>query len=262
MNRVGKFGGRMATRIFRGLAWLGSHEFSVLLSAVVLSAGVWVFIELADEVTENEAVSIDEAVLLSLRNDADLSDPVGPGWVEEMGRDFTALGSMGVLTLITLAVLGYLLLAGRNRTSLFTLLAVAGGMLLSTLLKMGFDRARPDLVPHDTVVYTASFPSGHSMMAAVTYLTLAAILSRVHSSPLLKAYLLITAAVITLLVGASRVYLGVHWPTDVLAGWLGGTAWALGFWLIARQALGPGGPGAEPGVPPQPSMRPTSAPRD
>ncbi|HEX5764736.1 MAG TPA: phosphatase PAP2 family protein [Woeseiaceae bacterium] len=234
MNRVGKFGGRMATRIFRGLAWLGSHEFSVLLSAVVLSAGVWVFIELADEVTENEAVSIDEAVLLSLRNAGDLSDPVGPGWVEEMGRDFTALGSMGVLTLITLAVLGYLLLAGRNRTSLFTLLAVAGGMLLSTLLKMGFDRARPDLVPHDTVVYTASFPSGHSMMAAVTYLTLAAILSRVHSSPLLKAYLLITAAVITLLVGASRVYLGVHWPTDVLAGWAAGAAWASLCWLIAR----------------------------
>src|SRR5690606_37726124 len=103
-------GRRLVEGVFAALSWLGSHEISVLLSAVVLSAGAWVFIELADEVTEGEAKSVDETVLLALRNPADLGDPVGPGWVEEMGRDFTAMGSMGVLTLITLAVLGYLLL--------------------------------------------------------------------------------------------------------------------------------------------------------
>jgi undecaprenyl-diphosphatase len=225
---------RIVGTLFAGFAWLGSHELPVLLYLVALSAGVWAFFELADEVGENEAVSIDEALLLSLRNPDDLADPIGPGWIEEMGRDFTALGSMGVLTLIALSVLGYLLLGGRHRTALFTLIAVSGGMLLSTLLKMGFDRARPDLVPYDTTVYTASFPSGHSMMAAVTYLTLAAILSRVHGAPLLKAYLLIVAVIITLLVGVSRVYLGVHWPTDVLAGWSAGAAWASLCWLVAR----------------------------
>jgi undecaprenyl-diphosphatase len=225
---------RITRALFRGLTWLGSHEFSVLLSVVVLSAGVWVFAEVAEEVTEDETASVDEAVLLALRNPADSADPLGPGWVEEMGRDFTALGSMGVLTLITLAVMGYLALARRYRTCLFTMVAVSGGMLLSTLLKMGFDRARPDLVPHASTVYTASFPSGHSMMAAVTYFTLAAILSRVHSAPLLNAYLLIVAVVITVLVGASRVYLGVHWPTDVLAGWAAGAAWAALCWLAAR----------------------------
>jgi undecaprenyl-diphosphatase len=221
-------------RVFAGLTWLGLHEFSVLLSVAALSGGIWIFLELADEVVEGGSSTIDETLLLSLRNPADRTDPIGPEWIEEMGRDFTALGSMGVLTLITVAALGYLLLAGRNRTSLFTLIAVTGGMLLSTLLKMGYDRPRPDLVPHEAVVYTASFPSGHSMMAAVTYLTLAAILSRVHAAPLLKAYLLIVAAVITVLVGMSRVYLGVHWPTDVLAGWAAGAAWAALCWLGAR----------------------------
>jgi undecaprenyl-diphosphatase len=225
---------RLPRTIFRGLTWLGLHELPVLLSVAALSAGVWLFLELADDVVERETIGIDERLLLALRTAGDPADPIGPGWVEEMGRDLTALGSMSVLTLITVAALGYLLLAGRNRTSLFTLAAVSGGMLLSTFLKMGFDRARPDLVPHGSVVYTASFPSGHSMMAAVTYLTLAAILSRVHSEPLLKAYLLIVAALITVLVGVSRVYLGVHWPTDVLAGWSAGAAWASFCWLAAR----------------------------
>jgi undecaprenyl-diphosphatase len=131
-------------------------------------------------------------------------------------------------------VLGYLLLSRRFRVACFTAIAVTGGILLSTLLKIGFDRPRPELVPHDTIVYTASFPSGHSMMSAVTYLTLAALLTRVHAQPELKAYLLVIAMLITALIGISRVYLGVHWPTDVLAGWAAGAAWAALCWIVAR----------------------------
>jgi undecaprenyl-diphosphatase len=108
-------------------------------------------------------------------------------------------------------------------------------MLLSTVLKMGFERPRPDLVPHATRVYTASFPSGHAMLSAVTYLTLGALLARVQPNRRLKAYLIGLALCITLLVGASRVYLGVHWPSDVLAGWCGGAAWAALCWFIALQ---------------------------
>jgi undecaprenyl-diphosphatase len=114
------------------------------------------------------------------------------------------------------------------------LVSVAGGLLLSTLFKEAFDRPRPDLVTHGATVYTASFPSGHSMMAAVTYLTLAVMYARVEPRRAVKIYLIAVASLIILLVGASRVYLGVHWPTDVLAGWLAGATWALFCWLIAR----------------------------
>jgi undecaprenyl-diphosphatase len=221
-------------RLFACLRWIARHELPVLLSVIVLCGGGWLFVELADEVLESEMRIFDETILLALRDPADHGEPFGPAWLEEMGRDFTALGGVAVLTLITLGALTYLLLLRRVRTAVFTLVAVFGGLLISSLLKSGFDRPRPELVPHDSYVYTASFPSGHSMMAAVTYLTLAAMLCRVQPSLQLRVFLVLLAILVTLLVGISRVYLGVHWPTDVLAGWSVGAAWAALCWLVAR----------------------------
>jgi undecaprenyl-diphosphatase len=226
--------GAIGRTVLAWVAWLGRHQLHALLWAAMLFGGLWIFVELADEVTEGETRAVDQMLLLALRSPTDASDPLGPYWVEEMGRDFTALGGAGVLTFITLSVLGYLLLSRRFRVACFTAIAVTGGILLSTLLKIGFDRPRPDLVPHETIVHTASFPSGHSMMSAVTYLTLAALLTRVHAQPELKAYLLVIAMLVTALIGVSRVYLGVHWPTDVLAGWAAGAAWAALCWIVAR----------------------------
>jgi undecaprenyl-diphosphatase len=123
---------------------------------------------------------------------------------------------------------------GKRGSMWLVLIAVAGGQVVTTLAKHGFDRPRPDLVPHGMQVYTASFPSGHSMMAAVTYLTMAVLVARVQPTRALKAYVLALAVLVTVAVGISRVYLGVHWPTDVLAGWSAGAAWALGCWLVAR----------------------------
>jgi undecaprenyl-diphosphatase len=204
------------------------------LVLILVTAGcVWIFVGLADEVREGETTTFDTAILLALRNPADHSDPLGPGWVEEFARDVTALGSVGILTGITLAAAGFLWLQGNRRTMWLLLLSVAGGQLVSSLTKFGFDRPRPDLVPHATEVYTSSFPSGHSMMAAVTYLTLAAMLARVQPRRAQKIYLFSLALFVTVAVGISRIYLGVHWPTDVLAGWTAGAGWALACWLAA-----------------------------
>jgi undecaprenyl-diphosphatase len=121
----------------------------------------------------------------------------------------------------------------RRGAALLVSASVGGGMIVSTLLKFGFERPRPDLVPHATQVYTASFPSGHAMLSAVVFLTLGALLARVHKPRRVKLFFLSLAVVLTMLVGCSRVYLGVHWPSDVLAGWCVGAAWAGLCWYAA-----------------------------
>jgi undecaprenyl-diphosphatase len=225
----------IAARLWRVLQWIGGHETWVLVTFVLVAGAIWTFTEIAEEVFEGETATIDERLLLALRTTDDITDPIGPLWLEETARDITGLGSVGILTLITFASAGYLALQRKGHSALYLLAAVGGGNLVSNLLKLGFGRPRPDLVPHAQAVYTSSFPSGHSMMAAVTWLTLGALLAGVQPNLRLKAYLLIVAALVTMLVGVSRVYLGVHWPTDVLAGWTAGAAWALLCWALAQR---------------------------
>ncbi len=212
---------------------LGRHELTLLIGLAVVAGLLAAFVNLAGEVMQGETAALDRAILLSLRDPVDPTHALGPAWVEETARNVTALGSIVVLSLITLTVLGYLLLLGKRGAALLLLLSVGGGMVLSSLLKMGIARARPDLVPHGDVVFTASFPSGHSLLSAVVYLTLGALLARFAARRRLKAYPLLVAMALTLLIGVSRVYLGVHWPTDVLAGWCVGAAWAALCWLVA-----------------------------
>lgn len=212
---------------------LGRFELLLLVLPGLAAAALWGFVALVDEMLEGEISNLDGRLLLALRHPQDASDPLGPHWFEEMMRDITAFGGTGPLAFITLAGILYLLLRKRRRTALFLFVAIAGGQLLSSALKFGFDRPRPDLVPHGMTVYTASFPSGHAMMTAIVYLTLAALLARSESRRRLKAFPLLLAACVTLLVGISRVYLGVHWPSDVLGGWMIGSAWAAACWTLA-----------------------------
>ena len=203
------------------------------LAFFVSAAAFLAFAELAGDVIEGENHQIDTTILLMMRN-ADLANPLGPPWFEEMMRDFTALGGVAVLTLVTIFSAIYLLLIKRRDLMLYLAAAAITGTIFSNLLKAGFSRPRPDIVPHEIVVYTASFPSGHSLVAATIYLTLGVILAEAQTRYRIKIYILTVAVVVTLLIGISRIYLGVHWPSDVLAGWLAGTAWAFMLWIAAH----------------------------
>lgn len=212
---------------------LAQIELGVLAALLLIMGGMWGFVEIADEVLEGETRALDETILLFLRSAGDLTDPIGPLWFEEIMRDLTALGGIAILVILTLAVAGYFLMQHKKGRALFMVTSVVGGLLLSLALKYGFERPRPDLVPHGAYVMTNSFPSGHSMLAAVTFLTLGGLLAEYTKKRRLKIYVLSLSVVLTLLVGFSRVYLGVHWPTDVLAGWTAGASWALLCWFTA-----------------------------
>lgn len=219
---------------WRLLAWVGAHEAATLVALLLAAGGVWLFVELADDVLEGDTAAVDETLLLTLRTADDTTDPLGPTWVEELARDVTGLGGAGVLTILTLAAAGFLALQRKRWLAAYLLAAVASGVIVSTVLKIGFDRPRPELVPHGQIVYTSSFPSGHSMLSAVVFLTLGALLASGQRNLRLRAYLIALAVFLTTIVGVTRVYLGVHWPTDVLAGWTAGGAWALACWSFAR----------------------------
>ena len=233
------------------------NEVGPLLSLAGLSFFAWGFLELAGDVREGDTEALDRALLLGLRDPANLADPIGPAWLEEAARDITGLGGYAILSMVTWTAIAYLLMARKRGAALLVIAAVVGGMMISAALKLGFERPRPDLVPAATRVYTASFPSGHAMLSAVTYLTLGALLARVEQRRRVKALLLGMAVVLTLLVGASRVYLGVHWPSDVLAGWCVGAAWAALCWFVALQ-LQRRGQVERPG---ETNRAPSSAPR-
>jgi undecaprenyl-diphosphatase len=191
------------------------------------------FIKVAVEMREGETSAFDNAILNAFRNPADPSTTIGPSWLYEAARDVTSLGSYVVLGILVALVVLYLLLAKKRFEAVYLSVAVISGVLVSNALKVGFNRPRPSF-DNTPDVFTASFPSGHATMSAVIFLTLGAILA-IHEPQRRMRILFITAAVIlTLLVGVSRVYLGVHYPTDVIAGWCLGTAWAI-LWSLGRQ---------------------------
>lgn len=191
------------------------------------------FFGISRAVAAGRMENLDERLLLAMREPGDLSDPIGAQWVEEVGRDFTSLGGVALLTLITCFATAFFWLSSMHHAAVYIAAASVTAMLLSSTLKQTFDRPRPDLVPHEVAVYTSSFPSGHSTMAAAVYLTLGLVASRFVSRRRLKALFLVSAMLVTGAVGVSRVYLGVHWPSDVLAGWSIGAAWALMCWCAA-----------------------------
>ena len=206
-------------------------EGRALLLVVAMAGALWAFFNVAGEVSEGETLAVDRHILLALRNPTDLSDPIGSRTFEEAMRDVTALGGVTVITLVTLmGVLAFLFHRRWRHAAI-----LAGTVLLadvsSEALKVFYHRPRPDLVPHGSYVYSASFPSGHSTLSAAMYLTLAMLVASLEPHRGSKVMAFSLAALLILGIGFSRVYLGVHWPSDVLAGWALGGAWALAGWL-------------------------------
>lgn len=218
--------------VWQRVAALWRAETWLLASLLVIGALLLVFGWLAGEVMEGDTAAFDRKLSLLFRDSADHSRRLGPAWLIEMARDITALGSFSVVMILLVAVAGYLFLAGRHRTAGLLFVFVLGGYALGHLLKLGFDRARPDIAVHAARVFTASFPSGHASLSAIAYLTMGALLTRVTPTRRLRIFIMSVAVAITLLVGLSRVYLGVHYPTDVLAGWCVGAAWGLACWVV------------------------------
>ena len=222
-----------ALRLYQWLAKQNALGLAGFAIAAFLALG---FFEIADEMAEGETHGIDRAILLALRTPGDPANPIGGRFVQETMIELTSFGDNAVLFVVTGAVAAYLFLAGKRRLALLALGASISGALLTTILKGFFDRPRPEFVAHIVDASTASFPSGHATMSAVVYLTLGGILAASQKERRLKAFVLGFAILLTLVVGFTRLYLGVHYPTDVLAGWALGAAWAIG-WMVATFAL-------------------------
>ncbi len=217
------------------------REVVLMVLLAALAGGVWAFLELADAVNEGETETIDERILLAFREAGTPNDPIGSRSVEGAVRDVTALGSLTVIALLTLGVGAYFFLDRRPRMGLFVLGAVSGGAGLTYAFKFLYNRTRPSLLAPEMLPGDPSFPSGHAAVAAVVYLTLGLLLARTLPKRSLKVYVVGLAVLLTLAVGTSRVYLGLHWPSDVVAGWTLGGVWALLCWqaegLLQRRGL-------------------------
>lgn len=197
-------------------------------------ASLLAFCAVSAAVVSGAAEGFDRSVLLAFRNAADVSDPLGPPWFEEAAAELSALGGYTILTLVTAVVAVTLILMKKRQASLFLVLAIAGGSIASTILKFAFARPRPELVAHLDRVFTASFPSGHAMVSMLAWMTLASIAVRFIESHRVRVFILAAAFGLAILIGITRIYLGVHWPSDVLAGWFLGVAWAAFCWLVAH----------------------------
>lgn len=224
---------RMNARVRAWWHRAGWEEFELVFACVGLCVALAIFWEMAEDAPMGQYLVTERAIMQAFRH-GNPSVPIGPHWLPDAVRDLTALGSAVVLILFGFLVLGYLCLQRLYAAAILMVIATAGGEGLNTVLKEMFLRARPDFTSHLVEVKTLSFPSGHAMAASIFYLTMGALLTQTAKRHSEKGYVMGAAVLLTLVTGISRVYLGVHYPSDVLAGWSAGTAWAILCWLVAR----------------------------
>ena len=209
-----------------------------VVAAVWLAAGlafsvfvIWAFVELADEVIEGDSRAFDRAVLLWL-------DSHSPGWLDEPMRLVTALGYNAVLPLLAVSVFLFYS-AGWKLSAVLLVISTGGSVVLTTVLKSVFQRARPELFDSGYDASFYSFPSGHATVAVGFYGMLTVILAyRLRGRA--RWAVAFSGTLVVLLIGFSRLYLGVHYPTDILAGYLAALLWLVcvggvyALWLSVR----------------------------
>jgi len=195
--------------------------------AIAIGALALLGLAVASLLADGGSLGFDRSLMLALRTPGAPDDPLGPRWFEDVMRDMTALGGIGVVIGASLVFAGYLALERRLVDIAVLATSIVGAQLVSGVIKHLVQRPRPDLVSHEAAIYSASFPSGHTLMATVVYITFALLLAADFADRRVREYLLASAWLVAFAVGASRIYLGVHWPSDVLAGWSLGALWML-----------------------------------
>ena len=208
---------------------------SILLAVLVLMGTTgWIFHDIQDDIRSGTPSDLDERILLLFRVPGSPEVLRGPGWIENAVRDLTSLGGRAVLTLVTLAVSGFFLLRRQFRPLIFLWIVVISGTVLMGELKTFYARPRPGLSLRLAGESSLSFPSGHAMMSTMIYMTLAVMVAEFQKSGRLRVYIVGFAAFLATLIGLTRVILGMHYPSDVVAGWTVGLCWALFCWLVAH----------------------------
>ncbi|MHA6723515.1 phosphatase PAP2 family protein [Sphingomonas sp. RS2018] len=227
----------------------------LLWAAALGAVGIILLLIIGPLVDGHGPLGFDRAIMAEMRQAGDPASPTGPSWLRPMMVDITALGGATVLTLVTIAAI--VLLATRRLWLTAALVAAAtiSGSWAVTQVKLYVGRPRPDAAGRLIDVSGLSFPSGHAANSAIVYLTIAALATQILHGRATRNAVLIGAVLLVGAIGTSRVYLGVHWPSDVLAGWSFGTLWAGAWWLGAARVR----PGFATRVPP--AFVPSSARR-
>jgi undecaprenyl-diphosphatase len=216
------------------VATKSKRKGAVTLAALVIGSAV--FLWLAHAVASHVPIVFDEVLRSLLQSHGQLAGPPGPVWLAHLSRDLTALGGNSLLGLLVLSVCGFLWTSQRRSLAAYLLFTALGGLLLVYAVKSGIGRPRPEWMVHGVLVTSSSFPSAHAANATVVYSSLAALLAQGRGYAL-KLYLGAISTSIVGVVGATRVYLGVHWPSDVFAGWALGAAWSAGCWLLVGHRI-------------------------
>jgi undecaprenyl-diphosphatase len=213
-------------------ARLRALEARTLVAIMLIAAGLLAFLRLGDAVRAGRTLDLDRRIILALRDSANPGQPRGSFWTRNILHDLTALGGVGVLTLTVAVAVIFLWVNRRRRHAAVLLGTVTAATVIGEMIKSAYNRSRPDLVAYGDYFSESSFPSGHSNIATVVWMTLALIVASLERTRIGKATAFVAGGFISLTAGASRVYFAVHWPSDVVGGWILGSGWALMAWIV------------------------------